>query len=240
MDIMAEDRSRPISCPAPPPSHPPPAMRMPPPLGTSRHPAAAAATTAASDQRWVSSNPSQVPPNPRTHDYPIISNRGFPQVPPNGPYGRPSSLPEFATTPPNAHHHPPPLSGSYRVNGTGTGAPSHPSLHHNAPPLLVPLEYRSHLPIPPPEQSTNGESSAHSTAPVQYPTPAPAPIPQTPTPFDSSYRSQAHGMHQRRAARAQQVSHTHTERESRAGGQVTQLVTALGLRSVSGEKGQMR
>lgn len=184
----------------------------------------AAATAAAPDQRRVSSNPSQAPPIPPTHGYPVIPNRELPQLPPDGPYGRPSSLPGSATTPPDAHHHPPPPpSGNYhRVNGAGpgpgAGAPSHPPPQpHDAPPHSAPPEYRSRLPFPSSEQSANGEPvSAHSIPPAQYPTPVPPPIPQTPTPFDPPgyYQSQSYGMRQRKAARAQQVRETYIHIES--------------------------
>lgn len=78
---------------------------------------------------------------------------------------------------------------------------------HEAPPHSAPADYRARLPYPPPEQPSNGEPvPAHSIPPAQYPTPVPAPIPQTPTPFDPPYyQSQAYGIRQRKAARAQQV-----------------------------------
>ncbi|EYE97356.1 putative C6 finger domain protein [Aspergillus ruber CBS 135680] len=140
------------------------------------------------------SNPPQ-PPLPPPHAYPVIPNRELPQLPPDGPYGRPNSLPGPVTTPPDAHGPPPP---NYRMNG----APP-----HEAPPHSAPADYRARLPYPPPEQPSNGEPvPAHSIPPAQYPTPVPAPIPQTPTPFDPPYyQSQAYGIRQRKAARAQQA-----------------------------------
>lgn len=229
----------------------------PPPLDTSHHPAAVAAAAAAAaappvghgiyepaswrpyppsfdphppDQHRVStaaSNPSQATPIPPTHGYPVIPNRELPQLPPDGPYGRPNSLPGPATTPPEAHHHhhhhhpPPPAhpahsshpsSGNYRLNGSGAGGgpPPPPSLQ-DAPPHSAPPEYRSRMAFPP-EQPANGDTAgagglpAHSIPPAQYSTPA---VPQTPTPFDPPgyYNSSAYGLRQRKAARAQQVRH---------------------------------
>lgn len=221
MDLSDDKKPLATSYPAPPP----PSMhhhRMPPPLEASHapppaaaahglyepswrpyppsfdaHPAAAAA---AADQRRASSNnPPHHPPIPPAHAYPIIPNRELPQLPPEGPYGRPNSLPGPATSP-DAHAPPPPPPGAYRMNGVSP---------HDAPPHSAPPEYRSRLPFPPPEPPTNGEPlPAHSIPPAQYAAQVPAPMSQTPTPFDPPgyYQSQAYGMRQRKAARAQQVS----------------------------------
>ena len=127
--------------------------------------------------------------------------------------------------PPNVHYHHlhPPL-GNDSVNGTLADAPSYP-LHHDAP-------HSAHL------ESTNVEHSAHSIPHAQYPTPVPALTLRPPAYSEAPYQSQAHGIRWGKAPRALQVRQR--ERESCAGGQVKQLLTALGLLPMSGEKVQMR
>lgn len=75
----------------------------------------------------------------------------------------------------SAHYHDP--TGNYCVNDTGADNPSHPP-HHEAQPHSTPLENSLCLLLPPLQQSTNGEPSAHSIL---------APIPQTPNPFNTHH-----------------------------------------------------
>ena len=186
----------------------------------------AAAAAAAVDQRRASNNPPPQPPI-SAHGYPVMPGRELPQLPPDGPFGRPSSLPGPAatTSPPDVHpsqppsqsqsqsqqqqqqqqqqssSQPPPATNYRHMNGAPPDAPPPP---HSA----TAPDYRARLPFPP-DQPSNGEPPlpAHSVPPAQYPTPVPAAMPQTPTPFDPPgyYQSQAYGMRQRKAARAQQV-----------------------------------
>ena len=193
------------------------------------HPAAAtaAATTAAAaaaavDQRRASNNPPPQPPI-SAHGYPVMPGRELPQLPPDGPFGRPSSLPGPAatTSPPDVHPSQPPSQSQsqqqqQQQHSSSQPAPATNYRHMNgAPPDAPPPphsatapDYRARLPFPP-DQPSNGEPPlpAHSVPPAQYPTPVPAAMPQTPAPFDPPgyYQSQAYGMRQRKAARAQQV-----------------------------------
>lgn len=171
-----------------------------PPLESSHYPAAASITIATSIQRPVSSNPSQAPPVPTAYGFPTTSNQESPQLPPNGPHGRPNSLERSVMIPPNVHYHhfPPPL-GNNSVNGTVADAPSYPP-HHDAPHSAL-------------LQSTNVEPSAHSTPHALYPTPVPAPSLRPPAYSEAPYLSHAHGMRRRKAPRALQVRQREREKE---------------------------
>ncbi|KAI9927385.1 hypothetical protein MW887_002997 [Aspergillus wentii] len=174
----------------PPSAHglyePPPAWRPSYPSAYDAHPA----------EPRRASNPPQ-PPLP-SHNYSIMPNRELPQLPPDGPYGRPSSLPGPTHTPPE-HPLPPP---NYRpMNGT-----PHEAAPHSAPP-----DFRPRMSFPPQEPHPNGEPPlpAHSIPPTQYATTPVPHIPNTPTPYDAGYyQNQALGMRQRKAARAQQEKAT--------------------------------
>lgn len=151
------------------------------------------------------SNPPQ--PSLPPHGYPVIPNRELPQLPPEGPYGRPNSLPAPSLTPTESH------APTFRpMNGA-----SHDSIPHSAPthpgppPHSAPSEFRPRMTYPPQEQSSNGETppapppAPHTMPPAQFPTPIPH-ISHTPAPYEPNYyQNQAFGMRQRKAARAQQV-----------------------------------
>ncbi|KAE8397232.1 hypothetical protein BDV37DRAFT_292333 [Aspergillus pseudonomiae] len=137
---------------------------------------------------------STAPPPLSSHGYPVIPNRELPQLPPNGPYSRQGSLTGPKHTPTEAHP-------SFR--GPMNGTPHEPA-PHSAPP-----EYRSRMSFTPQEPPSNGDAPPplppHSIPPAPYSTPVP-PMSHTPAPYDSSYyQSQAYGIRQRKAARAQQA-----------------------------------
>ncbi|KAH1323326.1 hypothetical protein KXX47_000814 [Aspergillus fumigatus] len=151
------------------------------------------------------SNPPQ--PSLPPHGYPVIPNRELPQLPPEGPYGRPNSLPAPSLTPTESH------APTFRpMNGA-----SHDSIPHSAPthpgppPHSAPSEFRPRMTYPPQEQSSYGETppapppAPHTMPPAQFPTPIPH-ISHTPAPYEPNYyQNQAFGMRQRKAARAQQA-----------------------------------
>lgn len=98
------------------------------------------------------SNPPQ--PSLPPHGYPVIPNRELPQLPPEGPYGRPNSLPAPSLTPTESH------APTFRpMNGA-----SHDSIPHSAPthpgppPHSAPSDFRPRMTYPPQEQSSNGET----------------------------------------------------------------------------------
>lgn len=130
-----------------------------------------------------SSAASQAPLPP---GYPVMASRELPQLPPDGPYGRPNSLPGPA--PPMQES--PPAHANYRPPN---GLP-HETSPHSAPP-----EYRSRMGFEPPPQPTAGESTPTSAPPSsQF---------MTPAPYDPSYyQNPAYGARRGKAARAQQVS----------------------------------
>ncbi|KAB8200440.1 C6 finger domain protein [Aspergillus parasiticus] len=137
---------------------------------------------------------STAPPPLSSHGYPVIPNRELPQLPPDGPYSRQGSLTGPKHTPTEAHP-------SFR--GPMNGTPHEPA-PHSAPP-----EYRSRMSFTPQEPPSNGDAPPplppHSIPPAPYSTPVP-PMSHTPAPYDSSYyQSQAYGIRQRKAARAQQA-----------------------------------
>ncbi|KAE8145200.1 hypothetical protein BDV25DRAFT_133996 [Aspergillus avenaceus] len=145
----------------------------------------------AAEQRRTSTAP---PPPLSSHGYPVIPNRELPQLPPDGPYARQASLPGPKNTPTEAH---PPFRSP--MNGT-----PHEPAPHSAPP-----EYRSRMSFPPQEPHSNGDPPPplppHSIPPAPYSTPVP-PMTHTPGPYESGYyQSQAFGIRQRKAARAQQA-----------------------------------
>lgn len=153
----------------------------------------AAASTAASDLHWVYGNSSLASPAPPIHGFFPIFNPELLQLPLNGPYGHPNSLPVSAMMPPNTHHHHLPFQPSnYCVNGTVTGTPSY-SLHHDSQPDSAPLD------------SANLEFSAHSIPDAQHPTPIPAPTLHIPASFNTHHQIQAYGMRWGKGPRAQQV-----------------------------------
>ncbi|PWY70420.1 C6 finger domain protein [Aspergillus heteromorphus CBS 117.55] len=128
------------------------------------------------------------------HGYPVIPNRDLPQLPPDGPYGRQSSLPGPAHTPPEA---PTPHQVFRPMNGTPNESPP-----HSAPP-----DYRPRMSFTPHESHSNGEPPLppHTLPPSQYTTPVPH-MSHTPTPYEPGYyASQAYGIRHRKAARAQQA-----------------------------------
>ncbi|KKK19745.1 hypothetical protein AOCH_006820 [Aspergillus ochraceoroseus] len=131
-------------------------------------------------------------PSLPSHGYPSM-NRELPQLPTDGPYGRPGSLPAPSQTPTEPT---PPHASFHPMNGT-----PHEPAPHSAPP-----EYRPRIPFPPQEPHSNGDAPPpHSLPPSQYPTTVPPPVSHTPVPYDSSYyQNPAYGMRQRKAARAQQ------------------------------------
>ncbi|PYH95408.1 C6 finger domain protein [Aspergillus ellipticus CBS 707.79] len=143
------------------------------------------------EQRRTSTAPQPALP---THGYPVIPNRELPQLPPDGPYGRQSSLPGPAHTPPEA---PTPHPVFRHMNGT-----PHEPAPHSAPP-----DYRPRMSFTPHESHSNGDPPPppHTLPPSQYPTPVPH-MSHTPTPYESGYYgSQAFGIRHRKAARAQQA-----------------------------------
>ena len=148
------------------------------------------------DQHRVStaaSNPSQQPPPipPSSHAYPVIPNRELPQLPPDGPYGRPNSLPGPVTTPPDAHphpHHPHPHHHPHH--------PHHP--HHHAPPPSGPpppapsAPASAHPAAHPPSHSSAGNYRLNGSGAAGGPAPPPPPSLQDPSPPHSAppeYRS---------------------------------------------------
>ncbi|KAE8353071.1 C6 finger domain protein [Aspergillus coremiiformis] len=199
MEIISTD-DKPKSLPAfsgpAPPMH-----RIPPPDGSHGPPS----VPGMYEQPWRPYPPyeghtveqrrtSTAPPPLSSHGYPVIPNRELPQLSPDGPYGRQGSLPGPKHTPTDVH---PPFRGP--INGT-----PHEPTPHSAPP-----EYRSRMSFPPQEPHSNGDPPPplppHSIPAAPYSTPVP-PMSHTPAPYDSSYfQSQAYGMRQRKAARAQQA-----------------------------------
>ncbi|EAW06308.1 putative C6 finger domain protein [Aspergillus clavatus NRRL 1] len=194
--------------------HPPPSMhhRMHPPDVAHSVPNAPGAYEASwrpyappfdhhhAEQRRTSAAPQ--PPLP-SHPYPVIPNRELPQLPPEGPYGRPNGLPGPSHTPTEAHP-PPPFRP---MNGASHDANPHSAPPHSAPPHSAPPEYRSRMPFAPQEPSNNGDPPPppHTMPPAQFPTPVPH-ISHTPAPYEPSfYQNQTFGMRQRKAARAQQA-----------------------------------
>lgn len=155
-----------------------------------------------------SSTTSQAPPPPT---YSMIANRELPQIPQDGRFARPTSLPSLPPhaaepnpPPPHANYHPP-------MNGTPHGTP-HETSPHTAPP-----DYRARIGYQPPEQqpSPNESTPVSGIPPTQFMSPV-APMPTgTPSPYDPNYyqnagygvRQQQQQQQQRKAARAQQVGH---------------------------------
>ncbi|OJK03368.1 hypothetical protein ASPACDRAFT_49574 [Aspergillus aculeatus ATCC 16872] len=165
-----------------------------------RPPYAPSFDTHPADQRRTSSAPQ---PPLHAHPYSVMSNRELPQLPPDGPYARQTSLPGPPThTPPETHPPPPPPHPNFRppING----AP------HEPPPHSAPPEYRpsvARMSFPPPETpvAVGDPAPPPQTLPPAPYTP-PVPLSQTPTPYDPAYfPNQAFGMRHRKAARAQQA-----------------------------------
>ncbi|PYH40042.1 putative C6 finger domain protein [Aspergillus saccharolyticus JOP 1030-1] len=166
-----------------------------------RPPYTPAFETHPADQRRTSSAP-QPPLHP--HAYSVMPNRELPQLPPDGPYARQSSLPGPPThTPPETHPPPPPPHPAFRPTINGT---SHEPTPHSAPPEYRPPVARMSFP-PPDTPGVVGDAPPPSQAlpPAQYTPPVPH-LSQTPTPYDSAfYPNQGFGMRHRKAARAQQA-----------------------------------
>jgi hypothetical protein len=156
------------------------------------------------EQRRASNTPR---PSIPSHGYPVMPNRELPQLPPDGPYGRPNSLPAPSLIPTESH---PP---TFRpMNGASHDYIPHSTpIHPAPPPHSAPPDFRPRMTYPPQEQSSNGDAppppppAPHTMPPAQFPTPIPH-ISHTPAPYEPSYyQNQAFGMRQRKAARAQQV-----------------------------------
>lgn len=182
--------------------------RMPPPEGPTAPPGAhvvydqwrASAYPPAFDgnapEARRSSATAQTPLPP---GYPVMPNRELPQLPPEGPYGRPNSLPG------NAHpmQESPPAHANYRPTMNGT---PHEASPHSAPP-----DYRARMGYEPPPQSTPSEGTPSSAPPpssvAQFMTPAQAMPPNAQAQYDPSYyQNPAYGARRGKASRAQQVS----------------------------------
>ncbi|KAL2835608.1 hypothetical protein BJY01DRAFT_69314 [Aspergillus pseudoustus] len=134
-----------------------------------------------------------------SHNYPPMQSRELPQISPDGPYGRPASLP---APPPHTPIEPPQTHANFHpMNG----------VPHESPPLSAPPEFtRARMSFPPQDAPahTNGEPvmPPHSLPPAQYPTTVPPPPSHTPAPFESSYyQNQSFNMRHRKATRAQQA-----------------------------------
>ncbi|KAJ5087998.1 hypothetical protein N7456_011614 [Penicillium angulare] len=150
------------------------------------------------DSRRLSA-PTQGPSPPQ--GYPMQS-RELPQLPPDGPYGRPNSLPgpSHPPHPPHPISEPSPLHTGYRPPMNGSPSESSP---HSATP-----DYRSRMAFPPPEPQVSSEStppiSSHLPPTTQYmQAPPPPPSAGTPTSYDAYYNSNA--ARQRKANRATQA-----------------------------------
>ncbi|KAL4778400.1 hypothetical protein BJX76DRAFT_144652 [Aspergillus varians] len=138
-----------------------------------------------------------------SHNYHPMQNRELPQLPADGPYGRPVSLP----APAHAPSEPPPQQAHANYHPMN-GAP------HESSPLSAPPDFsRARMSFPPQDQTphTNGDPPPpppppQSLPPSQYPTTAPPPVSHTPTPYDTSfYQTPPFNMRHRKATRAQQA-----------------------------------
>lgn len=179
--------------------------RMPPPEGPPAPPSAHGVydhawraapyppsfDTHAPDSRHSATSQAPIPPG-----YPVMPNRELPQLPPDGPYGRPSSLPG----PAHPVQESPPSHASYRPpNG----------LPHEMSPHSAPPDYRSRMGYEPPPQPTPSDAPPASAPPPssQFVSPAQAMPPATGPPYDPSYyQNPAYGARRGKAARAVQVS----------------------------------
>ena len=146
-------------------------------------------------RRQSASSQGPLPPQ----GYPVMANRELPQLPPDGPYGRPSSLP--GPPHPIADPNQPPTHAGYRPSMNGTP--------HEVSPHSMPPDYRTRMGFQPSETPTSEATTTSGPLPptTQFMSPAP-PIPGgTPGQYDPSYyQNPAYGARQRKAARAQQVS----------------------------------
>lgn len=141
----------------------------------------------------------------------VNPNRQLPQLPEDGPYGRPHSIPNGTSNglpAPSPHQglpEPSPIHTGYRppINGSP----------HEASPQSAPPDYRARMSY----QSNEGSIPSESTPPISVPPHAPhyvSPAAQVPVgpsyPFDPGYaQNPAYGarqQQQRKAARATQVS----------------------------------
>ena len=135
--------------------------------------------------------------------YPVMPNRELPQLPPDGPYGRPNGL----SGPPHsvAESNPPPPHASYPPPMNGTS--------HELSPHSASLDYRSRMGFPPPEPPTNESTPTSGPLPptTQFISPPSSMPTGTAGPYDPNYyQNHAYGARQRKAARAQQVNYTPT------------------------------
>jgi hypothetical protein len=136
------------------------------------------------------SNVSQGPLPPQ--GYPVIPNRELPQLPPEGPYGRPNSIPApgYSQQDPNANYRP-----------SMSATPSEASPHS------VPPDYRARVAGYAPDQAGNNDPAAATGAIPSNAQYAPVSIPgSVPGPYDPNYYGATpFGARQRKAARATQV-----------------------------------
>ncbi|KAL4870006.1 hypothetical protein BDV12DRAFT_166848 [Aspergillus spectabilis] len=207
MEIVThDDKSR-----FPPPQYsgpPPPMNRIPP---TESHGLPAPGPSGVYDQTWrppyppaydphhAESRRASNAPQPQlaSHNYPPMQNRELPQLSPDGPYGRPASLPAATHAP----SEPPLPHANYHQSMNG-------ALHESSPLSAPPDFTRARMSFPPPDQPphTNGDvppPPPHSLPPNQYPIAAP-PISHTPGPYDAGYY-QSQSFRHRKATRAQQA-----------------------------------
>ncbi|OJJ51851.1 hypothetical protein ASPSYDRAFT_63108 [Aspergillus sydowii CBS 593.65] len=133
-----------------------------------------------------------------SHNYPTMQNQELPQLPSNGPCGRPANLPAPAHAPSEA---PPPHANFHPMNG----APPESS------PLPAPPEFtRARMSFPPQDHAphTNGDPlpPPQSLPPNEYATTAPPTVSHTPTPYHTScYQAQSSNMRYSKPPRAQQA-----------------------------------
>ncbi|KAF4236882.1 hypothetical protein CNMCM8980_002701 [Aspergillus fumigatiaffinis] len=155
------------------------------------------------EQRQASNPPQHSLP----HRHPVIPNRALPQLPPEGPYGRPNRFTAPSLAPTGSY--PPTLRP---VNGAShdslpRSTPTHPAPPpHSAPPDVFPRMTYSLQ-----NQSSNCEATRpppqapYTMPPAELPMPVPQ-ISHTPASCEPNYyQNQAFGTRQPKAARAQQA-----------------------------------
>ncbi|KAL3437192.1 hypothetical protein BDV09DRAFT_23551 [Aspergillus tetrazonus] len=151
------------------------------------------------EPRRVSNNAPQ-PPLSTHPNYPPMHSRELPQLPSDGPFSRPASLPVPAAhappEPPQPQH-----ANFHPMNGAMNGAPP------EASPVSAPDYARTRMSFPPQEQiaHSNGDPPPppQSLPPNQYPTTVPPPMAHTPAPnYDPNYNFQNRN---RKPTRAQQA-----------------------------------
>lgn len=142
-------------------------------------------------------NPSASSQTPIPPGYPVMPNRELPQLPPEGPYGRPNSLPG----PAHPVQESPPQHPGYR---TQNGLP-HEVSPHSAPP-----DYRTRMGYEPSPQGGPSDGPPTSVPPPssasQFMGPG-QPMPSAGPPYDPGYyQNPAYGPRRAKANRAVQVS----------------------------------